>query len=151
MKPADATQEVFVKAYASIGKLASDEAFVTWLKTITINICRDVLRKRGKVRFESLDAPVRCQDGSLGCREIADSSTDPGKAAATRNLRELVRKAICSLEPHYREVVTLFYIDGADIAEISRITAAPQGTVKCRLSRARAILRRKLGWFVSGE
>jgi len=148
---ADATQEVFVRAYKSIGRLTSAEAFVTWLKTMTINICRDALRKRGKVRLESLDAPMRCEDGESKSREIADWSGDPGGKAVTRDLQESVQKAISSLKPDYREVVTLFYIDGADVAEISRITGSPQGTVKSWLSRARAELKRKLECYVSGE
>lgn len=148
---ADATQEVFVRAYKSIGRLVSTEAFVTWLKTMTINICRDALRKHGKVRMESLDSPVKYEDGSSAGREIADWSNDPSESALTGNLQESVQKAIFSLEPDYREVVTLFYIDGANVAEISRITGSPQGTVKSRLSRARAELKRKLECYVSGE
>lgn len=148
---ADATQEVFVRAYKSIDKLVSGEAFVTWLKTMTINICRDALRKRPQVRLESLDAPVRCDDGSSASREIADWSSDPSGLAMTRSLQELVHKAISSLQPDYREVVTLFYMDGADIAEISKVTGSPEGTVKSRLSRARAELKRKLECYVSGE
>ena len=148
---ADATQEVFVRAYRSINKLVSEEAFITWLRTMAINICRDVLRKRGKVRLESLDTPVQCEDGSSTCREIADWSSEPSESAMTRSLQESVQKAISSLQPDYREVVTLFYIDGADVAEISRITGSPQGTVKSRLSRARAELKRKLECYVGGE
>lgn len=146
----DATQEVFVRAYRSIGKLISGEAFVTWLKTMTVNICRDVLRKRPKVRVESLDAPVESDDGSSSSREIADWSNDPSGSAMTKSVQESVQKAISSLQPDYREVVTLYYIDGADVAEVSRITGVPEGTVKSRLARARAELKRKLEHYVSG-
>ena len=147
---ADATQDTFVRAYRSIDRLASGEAFVSWLKTLTINICRDALRRRPKVKVESLDAPVFCEDGSSTCREIADRSSDPGESVIARSLQETVQKAICSLQPDYREVVTLFYIDGSDVAEIARVTGSPQGTVKSRLSRARAELKRKLECYVSG-
>ncbi|MGI6295629.1 MAG: RNA polymerase sigma factor [Armatimonadota bacterium] len=146
---ADATQEVFVRAFRSINKLVSGEAFVTWLKTVAVNICRDVLRKRGKVKLESLDAPGKYDDGSNAEKEIADWSSDPGKAAMKRSLQDSVQNAISSLKPDYREVVTLFYVDGADVAEISRITGSPEGTVKSRLARARAELKRKLEYIVS--
>ena len=147
---ADATQEVFVRVHKSINKLVSSEAFVTWLKTMTINICRDIFRKRGNHKLESLDAPVHCEDGSYTTREIADSSNDPGESAVAGNLKESVRKAIGSLRPDYREVVTLFYIDGSDVADIARITGSPSGTVKSRLSRARSELKRKLECYVNG-
>ena len=55
---ADATQEVFVRAYHSISTLKSDAAFVTWLKTMTINRCRDILRKRKREKLDSLDSAV---------------------------------------------------------------------------------------------
>lgn len=148
---ADAAQEVFVRAYRSIGRLVSGEAFVTWLRTLTVNICRDFLRKRGKSRVESLDAPVACEDGSSKSREIADWSGSPSDKAIAADMQETVRSAIQSLKPEYREVVTLFYLDGADVAEIAKATGSPAGTVKSRLSRARAELKRKLECYVSGE
>jgi RNA polymerase sigma-70 factor (ECF subfamily) len=146
---ADATQEVFVRAYRSIGKLSSDAAFVTWLKTITMNLCRDLLRKRGKVRIESLDAPIDTGDGDRMQREVADWSGNPETLLDKKQMRETVAKAIDSLSPNYREVVTLFYVDGSDVAEISRIVGSPEGTVKSWLSRARAELKRKLQHVVT--
>lgn len=145
----DVTQDVFIKAYASIGSLKSDAAFVTWLKTAAVNKCRDLIRKRKRVKTESLDSPVTLDDGSSTTREIADSSDGPEDALVSRDLRDSVRKAINSLQPDYREVVTLFYIDGADISEIARVTGAREGTIKSRLSRARAQLKRKLEGYVN--
>lgn len=147
---ADAAQEVFVRAYRSIGKLVSEEAFVTWLRTMAVNICRDILRKRGRVRLQSLDAPVKTNDGSHLTNEIADWSTNPERSLDAKQMQEVVRGAIDSLSPDYREVVTLFYVDGADVAEIAKVTGCPPGTIKSRLSRARAELKRKLECYVRG-
>lgn len=145
---ADATQEVFVKAYSSINNLKSDAAFVTWLKTMTVNKCRDIIRKRGNVRVESLDVPIETKDGGTVNTEVADWTNNPEKSLDKKQTREMVQKAICSLTPDYCEVVTLFYIDGADIAEIARILNCPVGTIKSKLSRARAELKRKLECYV---
>ena len=49
---ADATQEAFVRAYRSLDKLQSDAAFVTWLKATAVNICRDALRRRGRLKID---------------------------------------------------------------------------------------------------
>ena len=147
---ADATQEVFVRAYRSIGKLVSEEAFVTWLRTMAVNMCRDILRRRGRVRLQSLDAPVKTGDGSHLTNEIADWSTNPERSLDAKQMQEVVRSAIDSLSPDYREVVTLFYVDGADVAEIAKVTGSPPGTIKSRLSRARAELKRKLECYVRG-
>jgi len=141
---ADITQDVFVRVYDAIGKLKSDDAFLTWLKTMTVNRCRDSLRKRGRLRIESLDARIQQSDGAMASIEIPDDSNNPQDALEKKFLRQSVHKAIASLSPDAREVVTLFYLDGADIATISKIVGSPQGTVKSRLSRARNDLKRKL-------
>lgn len=148
---ADATQEVFVRTYRNIGKLQSDGAFVTWLKTMVVNHCRDILRKRGRVRVDSLDSPSERVDSGRPSIEVPDSSNDPAEALDKKQTQELVQKAISSLAPEYREAVTLFYVDGAEVSEIAKITASPVGTVKCRLSRARAELKRKLEWLVKDQ
>ncbi|MHB9036407.1 MAG: RNA polymerase sigma factor [Armatimonadota bacterium] len=147
---ADATQEIFVRAYKSISKLVSEEAFVTWLKTMAVNICRDILRKCGRVRLESLDAPIETGDGSYLASELADWSTNPERSFDKTMMQETVQNAIRTLSCDYREVITLFYVDGADVAEIAKLTGCPTGTVKSRLSRARAELKRKLECYVRG-
>jgi len=147
---ADATQEAFVRAYQSIGKLSSDAAFVTWLKALTVNLCRDLLRKRGAIRTESIDAPTATDDGGHIQRELPDWSGNPAELLDKKQMRETVARAIDSLSPDYREVVTLFYVDGSSVAEIAKITNAPVGTIKARLSRARAELKRKLESYVRG-
>ena len=148
---ADATQEVFVRAYQSLANLKSDAAFVTWLKTMAINHCRDVLRKRGRTRVDSLDAPLNCDDGGSLRTEIPDWSANPERALDKKFMREAVQRAIGSLQPDYREAVMLFYVDGSDVAEIARVLGCPVGTIKSRLSRARAELKRKLAGHVNFE
>ncbi len=145
---ADATQEVFVRAYHSINKLKSDAAFVTWIKILALNICRDMLRKRGRSKVQSLDAPVDSDDGGSMSIEIADWSGNPERAFDKKQVQESVQRAIGLLSPSFREVVTLFYVDGASVDKIAQIVGAPVGTVKSRLSRARAELKRKLEWYV---
>ena len=146
---ADATQEVFVRAFRSIGKLKSDAAFVSWLKTLTVNCCRDVLRRRKRTgTVESLDKPVDGGDGAPMQRELEDWSSNPERTFVRKDMAEAVQKAISSLAPQYREVIALFYVDGAGVAEISKILKCPAGTIKSRLARARGELKRKLAHLV---
>jgi RNA polymerase sigma-70 factor, ECF subfamily len=145
---ADATQDVFVRAYQSIGKLSSDAAFVTWLKTMTVNLCRDMLRRRARIRFDSLDATVETGEGQQMRTEVADWSGNPETLLDQKQMKQTVGRAIDSLSPEFREAVTLFYLDGSEIADIAKIVGAPVGTIKSRLSRARAELKRKLESYV---
>ncbi len=145
---ADATQEVFVRAYRAIKKLKSDAAFVTWLKTLAVNVCRDVLRRRLRTRTESLDAPVDTEDGGSMQREIEDWSGNPERVMSKKYTCQSVQGAISTLSPDYREVIALFYVDGDGIDEIAKTLNCPTGTVKSRLARARAELKRKLAHLV---
>ena len=123
---ADATQEVFVRAYRSITRLKSDAAFVTWLKTLTVNLCRDVLRKRKRaVRVESLDKPLDTDEGSRLQPEIEDWSANPEQLLGKKEVRETVQTAVTSLSPEYREVISLFYVDGAEVTETAKRWVAP--------------------------
>ncbi len=145
---ADVTQEVFVRVYHSISTLKSDAAFVTWLKTMTINRCRDILRKRKREKLDSLDSGVENSDGDSFHIELPDWSSNPERRYDKKLMQETVRRAIGSLSPAYREVVVLFYVDGSDVAAITRMLNCPEGTVKSRLSRARSELKRKLEAYV---
>lgn len=53
--------------------------------------------------------------------------------------------ALMNLPPKHRIPMELHYIEGYGISEISRMLLIPEGTVKWRLSRGRALLRDELG------
>jgi len=140
---ADLTQEVFVRAYRALPRLQTPEAFTSWLYRIAVNLSRNWLRDRGRVRVESLELPG--DDGEEGnTREIADPSGDPASLAQTKDMQERVRKAIAGLSPDHRAVVTLHHLEGISVEEIAQMMDCSIGTVKSRLSRARDNLKRKL-------
>jgi len=60
-----------------------------------------------------------------------------------------VRQAVLSLPPRYRDALVLFYFHDMDVASAARSLGLPEGTVKARLSRGRAILRGKLPRFLA--
>lgn len=143
---AELTQEVFVKVHNSIGSLRAEEAFLTWLRTVAVNICRDFGRRRPPPT-ESLDAEINLDDGQVS-REIADPAAGPEKLLLNSDRQRAVRKAVASLAPEHRTVVMLHHLEGLDVAEIAKMLGSPVGTIKSRLSRARDELRRKLVTYV---
>jgi RNA polymerase sigma-70 factor (ECF subfamily) len=146
---ADLTQEVFVRAYRALPRLQTPEAFTSWLYRIAVNLSRNWLRDRGRVRVESLELPG--EEGEEGnTREIADPSGDPAALIQTRDMQERVQKAIAGLSPDHRQVVTLHHLEGMPVEEIARVMGCSIGTVKSRLSRARENLKRKLAGYVEG-
>jgi RNA polymerase sigma-70 factor, ECF subfamily len=144
---ADLTQEVFVRAYRALPRLQTPEAFTAWLYRIAVNLSRNWLRDRGRVRVESLELPG--EDGEDGnTREIADPSGDPSTLVQTQDLQERVQKAVAGLSPDHRAVITMHHLQGMPVEEIARVMDCSIGTVKSRLSRARDNLKRKLAGYV---
>jgi RNA polymerase sigma-70 factor (ECF subfamily) len=146
---ADLTQDVFVRAWKALPRLEAPEAFTSWLYRIATNLTRNWIRDNTRVRQESLDQPFG-EDEEGGGREIPDLSSDPAAAAQTRDVQEVVQRAVEGLSPDHRMVVTLHHLDGMPVEEIAAIMKCSVGTVKSRLSRARDHLRRKLAGFVEG-
>ena len=62
---------------------------------------------------------------------------------ALRQSSETVRRAVLALPLRYREPVILFYFHEMDVAAAARTMRMPEGTVKARLARARALLRKR--------
>jgi RNA polymerase sigma-70 factor (ECF subfamily) len=146
---ADLTQEVFVRAYRALPRLQTPEAFTSWLYRIAVNLSRNWLRDRGRVRVESLELPSdEGEEGST--REIADPSGDPAALIQTRAMQERVQEAVAGLSPDHRMVVTLHHFEGMPVEEIARVMDCSVGTVKSRLSRARDHLKRKLAGYIEG-
>ena len=61
----------------------------------------------------------------------------------TQNSSESVRRAVLALPARYREPVILYYFHEMDLGTAARTMGLPEGTLKARLSRARALLQRR--------
>jgi len=144
---ADITQEAFIRAYRSLKNLRSDEAFTSWLFRIAINLSRNHLRSRPHFRIESLDEYATSEDDEQEL-QIPDSTHDPARTAESRELQSVVRRAVATLSPAHREVITLHHLEQMRVDDIARILDCSVGTVKSRLSRARDELKRKLRSYV---
>ena len=145
---ADLTQETFISAYKSFDRFRGEAKVYTWLYQIAINHCRNRLRQRGRSRalqIESLDQPREWEEEDSGSsRDIADLTHAPHAVLEEKELRQRILAAVESLPPDYREVVVLREIHGLSYNEIADATRLSLDNVKTRLSRARAMLRRKL-------
>jgi RNA polymerase sigma-70 factor (ECF subfamily) len=139
----DLAQETFVKAYVKLESFEGGSAFGTWLYAIAVNQVRGEMRKRS--------AQKRHDPASLDAlREAADvDPPDPSEGAAERaSMNEecvRLRAELERLDPDHREVVVLREFQDLAYEEIAEIVGVPVGTVRSRLSRARAELRARLG------
>ena len=119
----DATQETFIAAWRGFGGLRDPERFDAWLGRILINSCRMALRVRGRVR------------------EVAiTDSTDVGATDSPPSTSSDFDSAFNRLSVDQRALLVLHHLHGYDVREIGAWLGIPTGTVKWRLSRARAAL-----------
>jgi RNA polymerase sigma-70 factor (ECF subfamily) len=143
----DLTQETFISAFKHYDRFRGDSKVFTWLYQIARNLCINRVRQRERqraLRIESLDQPRDLDDDEGVTREIADSSQAPHTVLEKKELQQRLRAAVEALPPDYREVVLLREYHNLSYNEIVEATGLTLENVKTRLSRARAMLRRKL-------
>ncbi len=145
----DVVQEVFVKAFFSLGKFREDATFGTWITRIAINRARDELKRQsGTV---SLDA----EPGEAAVRGLRDllSLEEPGDGGEREppdtTVSRLVARIVASLPDPMRVVVTLKDMEGNSYQEVAAILKCSVGTVKSRHARARERLRQRLAPHVA--
>lgn len=130
-------QEAFLRAFRMLPRWRAEAAFSTWLFTLATNLFRSHLRRR-------IPSSVTLED--VG--EIGDSRPPDGGLEKDDLGRE-IRQKVLLLPAKYRDALILFYFQGQDVGEASRILKIPEGTLKARLSRARDLLRQRLGKTLS--
>jgi RNA polymerase sigma-70 factor (ECF subfamily) len=141
MAAEDAAQDAFLKAWSSIGSFRG-EMFRAWLLRIATNRCYDIIRAKGRRPADSLDAlPFETEPAWTS---QAGGDEHPEQHAARAELSRCLEQALSALPDDQRLVIILSDIEERSYEEIAEITGAAVGTVKSRLSRARAKLRESL-------
>jgi RNA polymerase sigma-70 factor (ECF subfamily) len=124
-------QEAFIRAWRGLAQWRRESSFSTWLFALAANVFRSDLK-----RFPTVSLPF-------------DAAPEPSGPPTQHNTLQkelshgVVRRAVLALPPRYREPVVLFYFHEMDLAAAARTMGLPEGTMKARLSRARALLRRR--------
>ncbi len=132
----DLAQEIFIKAYEALPRFRLDSSFYTWIYRITVNKCRDEMRRRKVRRFLSFQTLV-----DEANRELTAKLSVPPE---DRDAKEIVALGLQALPEKFRSAIILKDIDGMSYEEIAEVLQCELGTVKSRLSRARSMLRKVL-------
>lgn len=136
---ADAVQEALIKAHRAMYRF-EDGNFRSWLLRIVANTCYDHLRRNRRRQTVSLDELI--DDVGFEYGEVAAVAEDnPEQTVMQQETMQLILNAINDLPSWHRSVVMLIDVQGYDYAEAAEMLRLPLGTVKSRLSRARAALR----------
>ncbi len=137
----DVVQEIFIKVYLSIGKFRGDSSFSTYLYTVTVNRCRDELRKAKLRRFFSFDDWFT--DGMDHPAQENDQQLDSDER------RLAVRRAMKRLPAQTQMLLFLREIEDLSYKELAEIFGVEIGTIKSRLARSRDRLREELLPYVN--
>ena len=140
----DLAQEAFLRVFRAWRSIDPSAHLDSWLYRIVTNLFIDMLRRRPRVRMESLDAPVTARSGGEMVREIADDRAGPEADVVDQQMEADVQQALVALHPDLRAVVVLSDIEGYAYEEIAETLGIPVGTVKSRLHRARKTLQARL-------
>lgn len=129
----DIMQESFLKAFTKLDSYSGKVTFGAWLKKIVVNNSIDEYKKVSKHQIETLDENT----------EVIDDSNDNGISYSELKA-ESVLKTIQNLKPNYKIILTLFFIEGYDLEEISGILNITNENCRTLISRAKESLRKKL-------
>jgi len=124
----DISQDVFISVYHKLAEFRFESKFTTWLYRITVNKCRDYLRKK---RVRSIFVSINDTDYERSSKANADNIDIPS----------MVRKAIAKLPEKLKSPLVMRDIDGFSYQEIAEKLECEVGTIKSRIFRARESLR----------
>jgi len=136
----DASQDALVRVYTRLQNFRGDSAFSTWLFRVVTNTCLDELRRRGRLRYASLDDPMPTDEGVVQ-RQATTVDEGPTEWAERHEVQLAVQRAIRRLPDEYRVVVVLRDLHDYSYHEIAAVLGTSLGTIKSRLHRARQALR----------
>ena len=127
----DIAQDVFITIYRNLKHFRFESQFTTWLYRITVNKCKDYLRRMNVRRiFSPLDEGIEVSEHSSPIED--------------RDISKIVTEAISKLPVKLRMPLILKDIEGFSYQEIAETTNCEIGTVKSRIFRAREGLKKIL-------
>ena len=136
----DVAQETFLRAFRALGGFKGQAKFSSWLYRITLNLCRDWMRRERRTPVsqapEGIDIIELAGEG-----EPAESIED---VVTRKQLGRAVEKAMAMLPEDQRTAIIMKEYHGLTFQEIADLLDCPLSTVKTRLYQGLSVLRRQL-------
>ena len=136
----DVAQETFLRAFRALSGFKGQAKFSSWLYRITLNLCRDWIRKERRT-------PVSQAPEGIDIIELAGEAT-PNETIEQRvgrsQLSRAVSRAMASLPEEQRTAIILKEYHGLTFQEIADMLDCPLSTVKTRLYQGLSVVRKQL-------
>lgn len=136
----DVCQDAFLRAYRGLAGFKGEAKFSSWLYRITLNLCRDWLRKHRRTPVSQMPEDVDALDLMADLPPV-ESVED---LVARRELSGAVAAAMALLPHEQRTAIVLKEYHGMTFQEIADLQGCPLSTVKTRLYQGLTVLRRHL-------
>ena len=137
----DAVQDALLSAFRHLGQFRGHAQMSTWLMRIVINSARGQLRKRSRATHVPLDEPPQVGEAYPLLELLPDREPSPEETCRRSNLAAHVAELAQRLPPNLQSAFQLRDLHGMTIREMTKTLGVTEGTVKARISRARAKLR----------
>jgi RNA polymerase sigma factor (sigma-70 family) len=131
----DILQEGFIKIFENLPNYKHEGSFEGWMRRITVNTALE--------KFRSRHSLYRVDDIDMIPEPDSEPDSEDYAGLEANDLLNIIRQ----LPPKYRMVFNLYALEGYSHKEISRMVNISEGTSKSNLSRARAILQRRVGSY----
>jgi RNA polymerase sigma-70 factor (ECF subfamily) len=138
----DAVQDALLSAYKHLDQFKGQAQMSTWLTAIVTNSALMQLRRRPRQTHLSLDERFAEEQGNPLAERLAHQGPSPEDECQNSELHGRLMQFVSQLSPPLREAFHLRALSGLTTSEAAHILRVPDGTVKARLARARAKLKR---------
>src|SRR6266487_957974 len=145
----DVVQEIFLKVFRNIGGFKGEAALKTWIFKIAFSEILNRLRwwrRRHRYATLSLD---ESPNGNTPGDGVADAGPTPEEVLQAKEREDAIQQALRRLSHEHRSIIVLRDIEGFSYTEIADVLGISMGTVKSRLARARADLKKSLMRYLS--
>ncbi|HEY6358437.1 MAG TPA: sigma-70 family RNA polymerase sigma factor [Vicinamibacterales bacterium] len=137
----DVVQDAFLRAYRGLPRFKGEAKFSSWLYRITLNLCRDWIRRERR-------APIVPTPAGADPNAFADEQVSPSvsveELVGRRQMSEAVARALAELPEDQRTAILMKEYHGLTFQEIADTLQCPLSTVKTRLYQGLSVLRRRL-------
>jgi RNA polymerase sigma-70 factor, ECF subfamily len=138
----DVVQDALLLAYKNLDQFKGEAQISTWLTAIVINCARMHWRRRARQTALSLDEHFGEDEQFCLSDVLADATPNPEAKCHESELHRQLMQCVAQLSPSLRRAFELRDVEELTTSEAAHILGVPEGTVKARVSRARATLRR---------
>jgi RNA polymerase sigma-70 factor (ECF subfamily) len=140
----DAVQDALLSAYKHLDQFKATAKMTTWLTTIVTNSALTQLRKRSRHPHLSLNEELNEGQDYFLSDTLADARPNPEDVCSSSESHGFLMQFLSGLSPSLRQAIQLRYMDGLSIREAAQTLGVPVATMKARVWRARAQLKRMM-------